>query len=816
MARDITIHSVTGPLDFLLGGGHVGAQMRSQDWSASPLGSPESWPPSLRTVVGLLLQSRFPMFVAWGKDLGFLYNDAYAEILGAKHPAALGKRFYDIWSEIWTDISPLIDAAMAGEATYREDLPLVMNRKGYDEQTWFTFSYSPVRDESGKVAGMFCACWETTSKVLAEHALRESEGRLRALVAASSYALYRMNPDWSQMLALEGQGLRDDPSSPSGPWLGEYIHPDDLAPVSAAIQEATAARKEFELEHRVRRADGTHGWTLLRAVPLFDASGNLTEWFGAASDVTARKNAEAALRELNETLERRVTEALAERKLLADIVEGTDAFVLVADLQYRLLAINKAAANEFERVYGVRPRAGDNLLDLLATQPEYQLEIKTAWGRALSGEQFSAIQQFGNPARDRRSYELRFNTLRDREGNRIGAYQFVYDVTDRLHDQERLRNAEAALRQTQKMESLGQLTGGIAHDFNNLLAVFGSGLQLLELTAGQPPNPRVFEAMNRAIARGIGLTRHLLAFSRRRPVNPESIDVAAHLKGMRPMLDGSLGGHIQVQVHVADDIWPIVVDAGEMELAILNLCLNARDAMPDGGVIRIRAENVHEHDENGALADFVRISIADTGHGMSSEVQSRAFEPFFTTKDVGKGSGLGLPQVYGFAQQSAGRVTIASHVGTGTTVTILLPRSLHDPAIATKVVEDATTPAMFDGTRRGHALLVEDDKEVSALTNELLGSLGFAVTHVASADAALRALADSREIDVVLSDVMMPGGVSGLELARDIRRRHPGLPVILTTGYVDSVSSMTDGEFDVLLKPFSGEALAKALGNAVR
>ena len=219
--------------------------------------------------------------------------------------------------------------------------------------------------------------------------------------------------------------------------------------------------------------------------------------------------------------------------------------------------------------------------------------MKTAWGRALSGEQFTSIQQFGDPARDRRSYEIRFNVLRDRDGNRIGAYQFVYDVTDRLRDQDRLRNAEAALRQTQKMESLGQLTGGIAHDFNNLLAVFGSGLQLLELTAGQPPNPRVFEAMHRAIARGTGLTRHLLAFSRRRPVNPESIDVAAHLKGMRPMLDGSLGGHIQVQVHIADDIWPVVVDAGEMELAILNLCLNARDAMPDGGVIRIRVENVH-------------------------------------------------------------------------------------------------------------------------------------------------------------------------------------------------------------------------------
>ena len=336
--------SMAQPLAFLADGGNVGALMRSHDWSTSPLGPPDAWPQSLKTVVGLLLQSRFPMFVAWGKDLGFLYNDPYAEILGAKHPRALGKRFYDIWSEIWSDISPLIDAAMAGQASYREDLPLVMNRKGYDEQTWFTFSYSPVRDESGKVAGMFCACSETTQKVLAERALREGEGRLRALVAASSYAIYRMSPDWSHMLALEGQGFIADTNSPSGAWLGDYIHPDDRARVTAAIQEAIASKSLFELEHRVRRIDGTLGWTLSRAVPLVDASGNITEWFGAASDVTARKNAEAALRDLNETLERRVTEALAERKILADIVEGTNAFVQVVDLGYRWLAINNAAA----------------------------------------------------------------------------------------------------------------------------------------------------------------------------------------------------------------------------------------------------------------------------------------------------------------------------------------------------------------------------------------------------------------------------------------------------------------------------------------
>jgi PAS domain S-box-containing protein len=426
---------------------------------------------------------------------------------------------------------------MAGQASYHEDLPLVMNRKGYDEQTWFTFSYSPVRDESGSVAGMFCACSETTQKVLVERALRESEARLRAL---------------------------------------------------------------------------------------------------------------------NETLERRVTEALAQRKVLADIVEGTNAFVLVADLEYQLLAINHAAANEFERIYGVRAKAGDNMLDLLATQPDQQREVKAAWSRALDGEEFTTVEEFGNPARDRRAYELRFNTLRDRDGNRIGAYQFVYDVTERLRDHDRLRNAEAALRQTQKMESLGQLTGGVAHDFNNLLAVFASGLQLIERSGGRPPSPRVFEAMRRAVARGTGLTRHLLAFSRRRPVNPESIDVESHLKGMRALLDGSLGGHITVQMNLAADVWPVEVDSGEMELAILNLCLNARDAMAAGGVITIAVENARVEGEDRETGDFVRISIADTGHGMTPEVQARAFEPFFTTKDVSKGSGLGLPQVYGFAQRPRG------------------------------------------------------------------------------------------------------------------------------------------------------------------
>jgi len=441
-------------------------------------------------------------------------------------------------------------------------------------------------------------------------------------------------------------------------------------------------------------------------------------------------------------------------------------------------------------------------------RPEHQAAVKAVWSRALAGEEFTAIEEFGDPARDRRAYEMRFNTLRDRDGRRVGAYQFVYDVTQRLRDQERLRNAEAALRQAQKMESLGQLTGGVAHDFNNLLAVFASGLQILERNPN--PSPRIFEAMRRAISRGTGLTRHLLAFSRRRPVNPESLDVAAHLAGMRTMLDGSLGGHINVTMNLAPDLWPVEVDAGEMELAILNLCVNARDAMPGGGAITITAGNTRETREGGSETELVSISVADTGCGMPHEVLERAFEPFFTTKDVNKGSGLGLRQVYGFAQQSGWRVAIQSEMGAGTIVTLLLPRSSHEPAHASDTTN--ASPARTDTGRQGHLLLVEDDKEVAALTVELLGSLGFSVTHVASPDAALGALANGRGVDVVLSDIMMPGGVSGLQLAREIRRRHPTLPILLTTGYVEAAAGMQDGEFGLVPKPFSLETLAAALG----
>jgi signal transduction histidine kinase/CheY-like chemotaxis protein len=510
------------------------------------------------------------MFVAWGKELGFLYNDPYAEILGAKHPRALGIRFYDIWSEIWSDISPLIDAAMAGEASYREDLPLVMNRRGFDEQTWFTFSYSPVLDESGKVAGMFCAVAETTGRVLAERALRE----------------------------------------------------------------------------------------------------------------------------LNETLERRVAVTLAER----------------------------------------------------------------------------------------------------------------------LRDQERLREAEEVMRQAQKMESLGQITGGVAHDFNNLLAVISAGLQMLQRPTNAARRQRIFEGMRHAVERGAGLTRQLLAFSRRRPLNPEAIDLVRQIDGMREMLSGSLRGDVNVEIRFDEGLWPVEVDAGELELAILNLCVNARDAMPKGGTVTITG-----HNESAADGDFVCLALRDTGSGMPPEVMERVFEPFFTTKDVGKGSGLGLAQVYGFANQSAGSVDIQSEVGRGTTVTVRLPRSHRQPVAAPEPLHVATPPEVSKASgRRGHVLLVEDDKQVAALTGEILDSIGFEVTHAPSAGAALDVLARGLNIDVVFSDIMMPGGMSGLDLARELRRKRPDLPVVLTTGYEGAAGRVEREGVALIRKPYQIEALSAALAARVK
>ena len=382
----------------------------------------------------------------------------------------------------------------------------------------------------------------------------------------------------------------------------------------------------------------------------------------------------------------------------------------------------------------------------------------------------------------------------------------------RLEMEERAR-VEETLRQAQKIEAIGQLTGGVAHDFNNLLMVISGGLEMLDRQPDPDRRRRLMDGMIQAARRGAGLTRQLLAFSRRQTLRPEPVDVAMQIGGMRELLDRSLRGDVHVEFDFPDQLWPVEVDPGELELVILNLAVNARDAMPNGGTILVRGENLPGVTEDEISGDYVRLSVIDTGTGMSPEILSRVFEPFFTTKEIGKGSGLGLAQVHGFATQSHGTVRIKSQLSQGTSIELYLPRSEDVPTKQRHLIDfNKARPKRSD---QGHILLAEDDDEVAALVSEMLAQLGYSVTRAASGAAALGALADGRPVDVIFSDIMMPGGMNGVELAREIRRRRSDIPVLLTSGYAEaSLHEAQAAGVQILAKPYHLEELAAALSEA--
>jgi signal transduction histidine kinase/ActR/RegA family two-component response regulator len=387
----------------------------------------------------------------------------------------------------------------------------------------------------------------------------------------------------------------------------------------------------------------------------------------------------------------------------------------------------------------------------------------------------------------------------------------IADATQRRAGQDRLRQA-------QKIEALGQLTGGVAHDFNNLLQVISSGLQVVGRQSDPVRREQIFAAMRQAVNRGASLCRQLLAFSRRQALKPEAVNLERLGGDMRELLNRSLRGDIQIKTSFAERLWYVEVDPGELELVILNLALNARDAMPSGGTIEISARNcpaladpdLVDHELGG---DFVRLDIADSGVGMSPEILTHAFEPFFTTKEVGSGSGLGLAQAHGFAKASGGAVRIESTPGRGTLVSLFLPRTLKTPAFSPELMPQASDDLAGNAAQ---VLVVEDDDEVAALTVEMINQLGYDTTRVASAEAALGALADRRAVDIVFSDVMMPGSMNGVELAQEIRRRRPNLPVLLTSGYAEAARRKAGAQqIKIIPKPYRIDELRDALA-AVR
>jgi PAS domain S-box-containing protein len=391
--------------------------------------------------------------------------------------------------------------------------------------------------------------------------------------------------------------------------------------------------------------------------------------------------------------------------------------------------------------------------------------------------------------------------IHDDDGNLIGLANVLRDATERRHTQEKLVEAREQLAMSQKMEAIGKLTGGIAHDFNNLLMIIGGNAQTFERLL-DPKLPRAIEAIQTAAKRGESLTRQLLTFSRRQHLTPTVVDLNASIKNIRPMIESSLRGNIVYNEQIDPEVRPVKVDLAELELAIVNIAVNARDAMPNGGTFTLTVGSVPDaeagsDDESG---DLVAIQFSDTGVGIPPNLLTKIFDPFFTTKEVGKGTGLGLSQVYGFVHQAGGTIQADSKVGQGTTITVYLPCCL-EKDIA-KDIPAVDVPR----SQRPTVLIVDDSAEVAEVTSSLFERLGYDTDYRDSADAALKYLAEGSKVDLVFSDIVMPGTIDGVGLAREIRSRYPDLPVVLTTGYSDAAQA-APADLKILRKPFDTVAL---------
>lgn len=564
------------------------------------------------------------------------------------------------------------------------------------------------------------------------------------------------------------------------------------------------------LNHATARTWSESELTFVREVA--DRTRTATERARVTAELRQR---EAELRLLNESLESRVAEALAERRLYADILENTDAFVQVADSQLNWLAINRASAREFERIFGVTPRVGDNMLAVLANLPAEREAVYKAWRRALDGEAYTQVEVFGDPERDRRYYEMKFNPLRDEAGTVTGAYQFVFDVTERVLDQQRLHQAEEQLRQSQKMEAVGQLTGGVAHDFNNMLAVVAGNLELLDRrSTSDDQRAKLLISSAREAARRAGtLTQRLLAFSRQQSLKPEVLEPNRLVTGMSDLLQRALGADIQLETVLAGGAWRICADQNQLENVLLNLAVNARDAMPDGGKLTIETQNTHLDQryvasEPGVTAgQYLMLGVTDTGSGMPADIIAKAFDPFFTTKEVGKGTGLGLSQVYGFVKQSGGHIKIYSEVGEGTTVKVYLPRHFGKAEGVVEAGGDEQLPTADD---RELVLVVDDEDLVRQFSVNALTDLGYRVLEAGTGQGALAMLIERPDIDLLFTDIVMPE-MNGRKLADIARDRRPDLPVIYTTGYTRNAivhNGVLDSGVDLIGKPFTLEELA--------
>jgi PAS domain S-box-containing protein len=660
-------------------------------------------------------------------------------------------------------------------------------------------------NSEGQPVSLVGVVQDVTDRDRAILALRASEERFKTFAQAMPNHVWTATPDglldWFNDRTYAYSGASEGELDGRA-WTG-IVHPDDIDTAGMQWLEALTSGLVYEAEFRLRRHDGVYRWHLARAVPMRDERGEITRWVGTNTDINDLRATREALANLTSHLEQQVEEKTADRDRMWRL---STEIMLVAGMDAKIMAANPAML-------------------ALVGQTEHELLGQPFMDYVHPSDRQATLDEVAKLDKGLRT--LNFVNRYRGEG---GVYRTVSwtavpdnnvihavgrDVTAETEAAEQLRKAELALQQSQKMESIGNLTGGVAHDFNNLLQVVSGNLQLLskEVVGNDRAVKRIANALD-GVNRGAKLASQLLSFGRRQPLEPKVINIGRLITGMDEMLRRSLGEAVEIETVVSADLWNVQVDPTQIENALLNLAINARDAMDGTGRLTIEACNitldaVYARDNSEVKpGSYVMLAVSDTGSGMSPEIVAKVFEPFFSTKPEGKGTGLGLSMVFGFVKQSGGHIKIYSEVGEGTSIKLSFPQVLSDEDL----IVDMDVGKIEGGMET--ILVAEDDEAVRATAVELLRDLGYSVITANDAESALVVLQSGVHVDLLFTDVVMPGPLKSPELARIAREKNPSLSVLYTSGYTEN-SIVHGGRLDpgvqLLSKPYTKEAMARKI-----
>jgi hypothetical protein len=798
--------AATPAVGFLKGAGEMAGLIRSFDWAATPLGPIETWPQSLKTATGLIVQSPVPIVMLWGPKGVMIYNDAYSAFAGRRHPELLGSNVLDGWPEVAEFNDNVMKVGLAGGTLAYRDQELTLNRNGGPEQVWMNLDYSPIIGEDGEPAGVIAIVIETTERVLSDRRAALEQARLRQLfsqmpgfigVLTGPEHVYEYVNDAYMKIAersdfigrtirevfpdLAGQGFYE---------LLDQVYATGEPVVVRGMELRLHAGDEVQYVHFVYE-------------PIRDETGKVTGVFVGGYEVTEAHRAATALRELNTELERRVIERAQARGMTWQVTPD-----LMGALNSQGYFETSNPAWQTILGWSEAEVAGMSIFEML--HPDDVERTRVGFD----------LTQIGQPA-------IRFpNRYRCKDGGYrwiswVGVPEdgMVYctgrDITEEVAAQEELAQAQEALRQSQKMEAVGQLTGGIAHDFNNLLTGIAGSLEMIERRLGEgrlTGVERYIYVAQASARRAAALTQRLLAFSRRQTLDPKPTDVNRLIAGMADLIRRTVGPAIEVEVVEAGGLWSTRVDPSQLENALLNLAINARDAMPDGGRLTIETANTWLDDRAARERElppgqYLSLCVTDTGTGMPPDVISRVFDPFFTTKPLGQGTGLGLSMIHGFVRQSGGQVRVCSEVGKGTTMCLYLPRFMG--GVETPEAADADS-----GAEPGHGetvLVIDDEEPIRMLITDVLEEAGYRVLTAADGPAGLKTLQSDVRIDLLITDVGLPGGFNGRQVADAARATRPELKVLFITGYAENAvvgNGHLEPGMQVITKPFAINALA--------